>query len=62
MKIGVLTFHWGANHGAVLQAYATQEYLKKNYGAEVSLIDYYPLNQEISLKNALKTKRIWCIP
>lgn len=28
MKIGILTFHWAHNYGAVLQAYALQEVLK----------------------------------
>lgn len=30
MKIGILTFHWSDNYGAVLQCYALQEYLKSN--------------------------------
>ena len=29
MKIGILTWHKECNHGAVLQAYASQEMLKK---------------------------------
>lgn len=53
MKIGVLTFHWGANHGAMLQSFATAGYLQSK-NAEVKVIDYYPVNQELSLKNALR--------
>lgn len=35
-KIGILTFHWADNYGAVLQAYALRQYLSKNgYDAEV---------------------------
>ena len=41
MKIGILTFHCARNYGAVLQAYATQKYLK-NLGHKVDLIDYRP--------------------
>ena len=26
-KIGIMTFHWASNHGAILQAYALQTYL-----------------------------------
>lgn len=57
MKIGILTFHWGANHGAILQAYALSEYLRKSYNADVEIIDYYPRNLELSIKNALLQKR-----
>ncbi len=53
MKIGIITFHWGANHGAMLQAYASAKYLQ-NENTQVQIIDYYPKNQELSLKNALK--------
>ncbi len=43
MKIGILTFHCAHNYGAVLQAYALQEYLKTcDGGNEVELIDYRP--------------------
>jgi len=53
MKIGVLTFHWGANHGAMLQAFASVKYLQSK-NAKVEVIDYYPVNQELSLKNTFK--------
>lgn len=29
MKIGIITYHNAMNYGAVLQAYALQEWLKK---------------------------------
>lgn len=54
MKIGIITFHWAANHGAVLQTYALTKYLQKKHGAEVEVIDYCPKNQELSLLNAIK--------
>lgn len=41
MKIGILTFHWATNYGAVLQAYALQYYLI-SIGHEVDIIDYKP--------------------
>lgn len=42
MKIGTITFHWGTNYGAVLQAYALQQHLKnKHYQTEI--INYVPL-------------------
>ena len=40
MKIGILTFHWAHNYGAVLQAYALQEVLK-NRGHDVEFVNYY---------------------
>lgn len=41
MKIGILTFHCVNNCGAVLQAYALQEYLLQ-LGHDVFIIDYCP--------------------
>ncbi len=41
MLIGILTFHWATNYGAVLQAYALQTAIRK-HGAEAIIIDYYP--------------------
>jgi hypothetical protein len=41
MKIGILTFHCAHNYGAVLQAYALQEFLLSE-GHKVYMIDYRP--------------------
>lgn len=41
MRIGILTFHWALNYGAVLQAYALQTCLQQ-LGHEVEIIDYRP--------------------
>ncbi|SHO49527.1 polysaccharide pyruvyl transferase family protein [Anaerocolumna xylanovorans] len=41
MKIGIITFHFAENYGAVLQCYALQEYLKSR-GNEVVIINYRP--------------------
>lgn len=41
MKIRILTFHAAPNYGAVLQAYALQQYLR-GLGHDASFIDYRP--------------------
>lgn len=53
MKIGILTFHWGVNHGAILQTYASAKYLSKN-NCEVEVIDYVPKEREIKLSKIFK--------
>ncbi len=40
-KIGTLTFHWATNYGAVLQAWALQQYLLEA-GYETEIIRYLP--------------------
>lgn len=54
-KIGILTWYKSSNHGAVLQAYATQNFLEK-HGIEAVMLDYdrtvtvtYSLFQRIML-------------
>lgn len=55
MNIGILTFHWAANHGAILQTYASCHYLQEMPGVDrVEVIHYLPIKREISLKNALR--------
>lgn len=39
MKIGILTYHYAHNYGAVLQCYALQEYLS-SLGHTVKIIGY----------------------
>ena len=39
MRIGILTFHYACNYGAMLQTYATQEFLR-SMGHEVRVVDY----------------------
>ena len=41
MRIGILTFHFAKNSGAVLQTYALQQELN-SLGHEVCVIDYIP--------------------
>lgn len=54
MKIGILTWHKECNHGAVLQAYASQEVLKK-LGADPVMLDYIA-NGDNNMDNALKKR------
>ena len=42
MNIGIMTFHWVSNYGAVLQAYALQKHLTDR-GNNVKIINYRPL-------------------
>ena len=60
MKIGIITFHWATNYGAVLQAYALQSFLMK-LGHAVQIIDYKPRIYEKKLVKCFKQKRPWLI-
>ena len=42
MRVGILTFHYASNYGAVLQAYATCKQLKQ-LGYEPLVLDYRPV-------------------
>lgn len=53
MKIGILTFHWATNYGAVLQCYALQEFLHEQ-GYEVEIINYKPIQYEETFYNFLR--------
>ncbi|SHH27138.1 polysaccharide pyruvyl transferase family protein [Thermosipho atlanticus] len=63
MKIGILTFNWAINYGAVLQMYAEYKYLSKDN--EVYVINYVPdyfdnmynkkiFNTQIRFRTAIK--------
>lgn len=56
MKIGILTFQFADNYGAVLQCFALAEATKK-YVNEVMVLDYLP-KQMISTKMRIKKKFI----
>ncbi|HZL09027.1 MAG TPA: polysaccharide pyruvyl transferase family protein [Prolixibacteraceae bacterium] len=58
MKIGILTFHWATNYGAILQAYALQTYLEK-LGHEVYIINYKPKQYKKNLLACFSTIRVW---
>jgi hypothetical protein len=61
MRIGIITFHWATNFGAVLQAYALQTYLSQ-HGYDTQIIDYIPYTLKKNLLKCLITKRPWIIP
>lgn len=42
MKVGTLTFHWASNYGAILQAYALQQFLRDR-GVSTEIVDYVPV-------------------
>ncbi len=52
-KVGILTFHWAANHGAVLQTYALSQYLNNTYDVNTEIINYFPKSYEHTIINAL---------
>ena len=66
MKIGILTFHYAHNYGAVLQAYALKEYLSRGENT-VELIDYRnpaieqgyqrKLPRKLTFRKALRARR-----
>lgn len=51
MNIGIITFHWAVNYGAILQSFALQTYLQKK-GHKVSIINYVPIGHK---KSAFKS-------
>ena len=55
MKIGILTFHWATNYGAVLQAFALQTYLLTQ-GHDCKIIDYVPCNYKKTLFRCFLTR------
>ncbi len=58
MKIGILTFHCAHNYGAVLQCYATQEFLRSK-GFDVEIINYRP-QFLLEPYKILNSKRVLC--
>lgn len=50
-----MTFHWATNHGAVLQTYATLNYLKNEYHKfNVEIINYSPKRHRVTISSAIK--------
>lgn len=56
MKIGILTFHWATNYGAVLQCYALQSYLKSE-GHAVEVINYKPHQYDDTLWSFIRCRK-----
>ena len=57
MKIGIITFHRATNHGAVLQTYASQKYIREHLGFDAEVIDYWPQKRELILRNVFSLNR-----
>ncbi len=60
MKIGILTFHWATNYGAVIQCYALQTYLE-SLGHTVTIIDYKPRLYDDTLYTFFRFRKFMCI-
>lgn len=58
MKIGILTFHWGTNYGAILQAWCLQEYLSEQ-GHMVEIINYHPSQYDFSWRRIIRHPSLW---
>ncbi len=56
MKIGILTFHWATNYGAVLQCYALQSYLE-SMGHDVKVINYKPRQYDDNFYTFLRFRK-----
>ena len=55
MKIGIITFHWASNYGAILQCFALQKTLQL-MGHNVQVVDYMPKRFELSLGRIIRLK------
>lgn len=57
VKIGIMTFHWAVNHGALLQTYALQKALSDLIPeSHVVVVDYKPARYDLSLKKAIRCR------
>lgn len=56
MKIGIITFHWATNYGAILQAFALQSYLE-DHGNHVEIINYQPANHDLKICHLVRNPR-----
>ena len=56
MKIGILTFHWATNYGAVLQCYALQSFLDAK-GHDVKIINYKPHRYDDNIFTCLRYRK-----
>jgi len=58
MRVGILTFHWATNYGAVLQAFCLQQYLSQK-GHQVDIINYKPSQYDFSWRHILCHPKSW---
>lgn len=63
-RIGILTYHYAINDGAVLQAYALLQALGRYIGnSKVEIVDYRPLVSELkNLKESVVSRKLNTIP
>ena len=58
-KIGIITFHHHSNYGTMLQAYALQNYLSRNFNCAAEIINYVRKNDYVGRKLILtRIKRL----
>jgi hypothetical protein len=60
MKIGITTFQWSENYGAVLQAHALQFFLRER-GHDVQIIDFRPPPSGSGLRRWLSSSPRGCV-
>lgn len=58
LNVGITTFHWATNYGAILQAFALQTWLK-SLSARSEIISYCPNVLRFKTKARLWCKRDW---
>lgn len=56
MEVGIITFHWATNYGAVLQTYALQEAVLK-LGYNVEIINYKPKRFDFGICQFLRNRK-----
>lgn len=56
MRIGIITFHWATNYGALLQTYALQTALQK-MGHTVEIINYKPVKFDNNIYNFFRYRK-----
>jgi len=62
-RIGILTYHYAINDGAVLQAYALLQALNRYIDVEAEIVDYRPLSSELKkIKESIISKKLNTIP
>jgi hypothetical protein len=60
MKIGITTFQWADNYGALIQAYALQTFLQAR-GHEVQIVDYRPQKGASMVRRWLSASPRGCV-
>lgn len=56
MKIGIITFHWATNYGAILQTLALQQALA-NLGHQVEIINYKPRQYDDNVLSFIRYRK-----